>query len=150
MTSSSSRTALSLRAEPTSICWRSTGSTLACIVSSTRKPRRRPRFQAYRGGQMSHSIIVLPDDSARPVLDAINGATKSLRIKMFVFSDPELLEAVVAAQQRGVKVQVMLNHARRSGEEDNEQARALLTEGGVEVLDSNPAFYLTHENSMVV
>src|ERR1700744_5978697 len=99
---------------------------------------------------MSRSIIVLPDDSARPVLDAINGATKSLRIKMFVFSDPELLEAVVAAQQRGVKVQVMLNHARRSGEEDNEQARALLTEGGVEVLDSNPAFDLTHEKSMVV
>jgi cardiolipin synthase A/B len=86
---------------------------------------------------MSRSIIVLPDDSARPVLDAINGATKSLRIKMFVFSDPEVLKAVIAAQKRGVKVQVMLNPARRSCEVDNEEARARLTEGGVEVLDSN-------------
>jgi cardiolipin synthase A/B len=87
---------------------------------------------------MSHSIIVLPDDSARPVLEAINGATKSLRIKMFVFSDPEVLKAVIAAQKRGVKVQVMLNPARRSGEADNEETRAQLTEGGVEVLEAIP------------
>lgn len=99
---------------------------------------------------MSRSIIVLPDDSARPVLDAINGATKSLRIKMFVFSDPELMNAVIAAKERGVKVQVMLNPARRSGEEDNEEARAQLIEGGIDVLDSSPAFDLTHEKSMVV
>jgi phosphatidylserine/phosphatidylglycerophosphate/cardiolipin synthase-like enzyme len=99
---------------------------------------------------MSRFLIVLPDDSARPVLDAINRATKSLRIKMFVFSDPELLNAVIAAHQRGVEVRVMLNPARRTGESENEEARARLTEAGVEVLDSNPAFGLTHEKSMVV
>ena len=99
---------------------------------------------------MSRFLIVLPDDSARPILDAINRATKSLRIKMFVFSDPELLNAVIAAQQRGVEVRVMLNPARRTGESENEEARARLTEAGVEVLDSNPAFGLTHEKSMVV
>ena len=43
---------------------------------------------------MSRSVIVLPDDSARPILDAINGARESLRIKMFIFSDPSLLQAV--------------------------------------------------------
>lgn len=99
---------------------------------------------------MSRSIIVLPDDSARPVLDAVNGATKSLRIKMFVFTHPNLLDAVLAARKRGVQVRVMLNPARRSGEADNTEARAKLIEGGVEVLDSNPAFDLTHEKSMVV
>jgi cardiolipin synthase len=99
---------------------------------------------------MSRFLIVLPDDSARPVLDAINRATKSLRIKMFVFSDPELLNAVIAAEQRGVDIRVMLNPARRSGESENEEARARLTEAGVEVRDSNPAFGLTHEKSMVV
>jgi phosphatidylserine/phosphatidylglycerophosphate/cardiolipin synthase-like enzyme len=99
---------------------------------------------------MSRFLIVLPDDSAQPVLDAINRATKSLRIKMFVFSDPELLNAVIAAQQRGAEVRVMLNPARRTGESENEETRARLTEAGVEVLDSNPAFGLTHEKSMVV
>lgn len=46
---------------------------------------------------MHRSLIVLPDDSARPILDAIGSARKSLRIKMFLFSDPALLNAVIAA-----------------------------------------------------
>ena len=58
---------------------------------------------------MSRSLIVLPDDSARPILDAISHAEKSLRIKMFVFSDPTILQAVIAAKKRGVSVRVMLN-----------------------------------------
>jgi len=99
---------------------------------------------------MSRNLIVLPDDSAKPILDAIGEAKKSLRIKMFVFSDPALLDAVIAAQRRGVKVRVMLNPARRSGEEDNEETRKKLSHAGVEVIDSNPAVDLTHEKSMVV
>ena len=63
----------------------------------------------------SRSLIVLPDDAATPILEAIQGAAKSLKIKMFVFSDPALLAAVCDAHRRGVKVRVMLNPARRSG-----------------------------------
>jgi cardiolipin synthase A/B len=99
---------------------------------------------------MPRSLIVLPDDSSRPILDAIAAAKKSLRIKMFVFSDPSLIAAVVAAQMRGVKVRVMLNPARRSGEAENQDSRAALLKGSVAVEDSNPAFDLTHEKSMVV
>ena len=99
---------------------------------------------------MSRSLVVLPDDSARPMLDAINHASKSLRIKMFVFSDPAILQAVVAAHKRGVDTKVMLNPARRSGESENAESRKLLTSAGVNVQDSNPTFDLTHEKSMVV
>ena len=49
----------------------------------------------------SRQLIVLPDDSAKPILEAIEGAKKSLRIKMFLFSDPDLLKAVIAAKHRG-------------------------------------------------
>ena len=84
------------------------------------------------------------------MLDAINHASKSLRIKMFVFSDPAILQAVIAAHKRGVDTKVMLNPARRSGESENEESRKLLTSAGVNVLDSNPKFDLTHEKSMVV
>jgi cardiolipin synthase len=98
----------------------------------------------------SRSLIVLPDDSATPILDAINQASKSLRVKMFTFSDPSLMHAVIAAHTRGVKVRIMLNPARRSGVEVNAATRKLLEHAGVEVLDSNPAFDVTHEKSMVV
>jgi phosphatidylserine/phosphatidylglycerophosphate/cardiolipin synthase-like enzyme len=99
---------------------------------------------------MSRILIVLPDDSGQPILDAINAATKSLRIKMFLFSDPALLAAVIAAHHRGVKVRVMLNPARRGGEPENEATRRKLEKVGVTVIDSNPAFVVTHEKSMVV
>ena len=99
---------------------------------------------------MSRALIVLPDDSGQPLLDAIAGAKKSIRIKMFLFSDPSLLKAIIDAQKRGVDVRVMLNPARRDGEEENADTRKALIAGGVKVLDSNPEFDLTHEKSMVI
>jgi cardiolipin synthase A/B len=101
-------------------------------------------------GSMSRFLVVLPDDTAQPMLDAISQARESLRIKMFVFSDPRLLHAVVAAHRRGVKVRIMLNPERRSGEKENAESRKLLISAGIEVIDSNPCFDVTHEKSMVV
>jgi len=99
---------------------------------------------------MSRSLIVMPDDSSKPILDAINGATKSLRVKMFIFSDPSLLKAVIAARKRGLTVRIMLNPARRDGESENAESRKKLEAGDVEVIDSNPEYDVTHEKSMVV
>ncbi len=99
---------------------------------------------------MSRSLIVLPDDSAKPILDAIAAATKSIRVKMFLFSDPSLLKAVADAHRRGVDVRVMLNPERRDGEKENDDSRKGLTDAGVHVMDSNPAFDVTHEKSMVI
>jgi cardiolipin synthase len=96
------------------------------------------------------TVIILPDDTRKPIVDSIDAAKKSIKIKMFVFSDPDLINAVVAAKARGVNVQVMLNPARRSGEEDNIDTRKALEAAGIEVKDSNPAFGLTHEKSMVI
>jgi len=95
-------------------------------------------------------VIALPDDTAQPIIDAINHAASSIRVKMFMFSDPSLMHAIIAAQHRGVKVRIMLNPARRSGVKENDDSRKKLTDEGVEVIDSNPAFDLTHEKSMVV
>jgi len=99
---------------------------------------------------VSRSLIVMPDDSSKPILDAINGATKSLRVKMFLFSDPSILKAVIDAQRRGVNVRVMLNPARRDGESENKESHKQLAAAGVTVIDSNPEYDVTHEKSMVV
>jgi len=99
---------------------------------------------------MSHQLIVLPDDTAKPIIDAIAKASNRLNIRMFLFTDSTLLETVIAAHKRGVKVRVMLNPARRSGESENDGARKQLTDAGIEVRDSNPAFDLTHQKSMVI
>jgi len=99
---------------------------------------------------MSRYLVVLPDDSMRPILDAIDHASTSLRIKMFLFSDPHMLEAVIRAHRRGVKVRLMLNPTRRDGKTENEASRKQLSDAGIEVTDGSPAFEVTHEKSMVV
>ena len=97
-----------------------------------------------------HSLIVLPDDSSKPLVDAIRNARKSIRVKMFLFSYPDLIDAVVDAKKRGLHVRVMLNPARRSGESENADTRKKLKSAGIEVLDTNPDFDVTHEKSMVI
>jgi cardiolipin synthase len=99
---------------------------------------------------MARKLIVMPDDNVEPILTAIGGAVKSLRIKMFSVSDRRVLSALVKAHRRKVKIRVMLNPARHSGEIQNKGARAVLLEAGIDVLDTNPAFAVTHEKSMVV
>jgi cardiolipin synthase A/B len=99
---------------------------------------------------VGHSLIVLPDDTAQPILDAVSTARKSLQIRMFLFTDSRLTDAVIATRRRGVKVRVMLNPARRGGESENDATKEKLAAAGIEVKDSNPAFDLTHQKSMVV
>jgi cardiolipin synthase A/B len=99
---------------------------------------------------MSHTLLVMPDDTAKPLLEAIQNAKKSVRVKMFLFSHPDLLSALIEAKKRGVHVRVMLNPERRSGKAENAATHKKLKAAGVEVIDTNPDFDVTHEKSMVV
>jgi cardiolipin synthase len=99
---------------------------------------------------MSHRLIILPDDSADAIIDPINAACHSLNIRMFLFTDPPLLNAVIAAKRRGVHVRVMLNPVRRDGTSDNDGARKALQAAGVAVKDSSTEFAVTHQKSMVI
>jgi cardiolipin synthase A/B len=99
---------------------------------------------------MSHRLIVLPDDGAEAIIAPIDAARHTLNIRMFLFTDPSLINAVIAARRRGVKVRVMLNPARRDGTSDNDAARQMLTAAGVAVRDSSTEFAVTHQKSMVI
>jgi phosphatidylserine/phosphatidylglycerophosphate/cardiolipin synthase-like enzyme len=100
--------------------------------------------------QVSHRLIVLPDDSTDAIVAPIGAARHTLNIRMFLFTDPSLLNAVIAARHRGVHVRVMLNPARRDGTSDNEAARRALLAAGVSVRDSSTEFAVTHQKSMVI
>jgi len=99
---------------------------------------------------MARKLLVMPDDTIEPILAAIGSAAKSLRIKMFSVSDRRILSALVKAHKRKVKIRVLLNPARHSGEIQNRGAQTVLLEAGIDVLDTNPTFAVTHEKSMVV
>jgi phosphatidylserine/phosphatidylglycerophosphate/cardiolipin synthase-like enzyme len=97
-----------------------------------------------------HSLIVQPDDGIAPILKTVEAAKHFLDIKMFQFTDPVLIEAVIAAHRRGIKVRVMLNPSRFTGEHDNDEAFELFHNAKVPVKETNPKYPITHEKSMVV
>ena len=99
---------------------------------------------------MSHRLIVLPDDTANAIIDPINAARQSLNIRMFLFTDPLLINTVIEARRRGVKVRVMLNPARRDGTSEDAEARSRLLAAGIAVRDSSAEFAVTHQKSMVI
>jgi cardiolipin synthase A/B len=100
--------------------------------------------------QDTRTLVVLPDDGIGPVLAAIAGAKESILVKMFLFSEPKLIRALAAAHKRRVKVRVMLNPARRSGQSENGEAKKRLRAAGITVKDTHPDFEVSHEKSMVV
>ena len=59
---------------------------------------------------MSRSIIVLPHNTAKLILEAIAQAKQSIRIKMFIFSDP----SIIASQNRGIDARIMFNPSDRT------------------------------------
>lgn len=97
-----------------------------------------------------HDLVVVPDDGIEPFQKAIQSATTTLDIKMFQFTEPRLLQEVVAAHRRGVKVRIMLNPSRFTGEHDNDEAFVFFKKEGVPVQETNPKFPITHEKSMVI
>ncbi len=97
-----------------------------------------------------HHLIVQPDDGIDPILKTLDGAKSSLDIKMFQFTDPLLIEAVIKAHQRGLHIRVMLNPSRFTGEHDNDEAFEAFKNAQVPIKDTNPKYPITHEKSMVV
>lgn len=98
----------------------------------------------------AHRLIVEPDDGSGPVVELIDGAARSLRVKQFTLTDSAVLSALIHAHQRGIDVRIMLNPHRSSGDRANDESFKALRHAGVKVEWTNPAFAVTHEKSMVI
>jgi cardiolipin synthase A/B len=98
----------------------------------------------------SPRLIVEPDDGSAPVLEFINSAQKSLLIKQFSFTEPSLIDAVIARKADGVDVRVMLNAKRSGGDRANDETYERFRSAGIAVQWASSKFYVTHEKSIVV
>src|SRR5689334_7254032 len=70
---------------------------------------------------LSPRLIVEPDDGLGPVVEFIKSAEKSLLIKQFTFTEPNLIAAVIERKSAGVEVRVMLNAQRSGGDRANDE-----------------------------
>ncbi|MBI6545191.1 MAG: hypothetical protein HY692_00265, partial [Cyanobacteria bacterium NC_groundwater_1444_Ag_S-0.65um_54_12] len=97
-----------------------------------------------------------PEAGSRPILDAINAARSSIKIAMYILSDEQIIQALIAAAKRGVNVQIMLEPAPFNPEDPskplpiNRNTMKKLIGTGIQAAWSDPRFRFTHAKTMVV
>ncbi len=97
------------------------------------------------------SVIVEPDAGPTPLVDAIQGAHKSVDLEMYILTNHAIINALEGDANRGIQVRVMLEpHPFGGGATSTSKTLDELKAAGVQTQDSNPAFTLTHEKGMVV
>ncbi|HBN08357.1 MAG TPA: hypothetical protein DD435_06840 [Cyanobacteria bacterium UBA8530] len=116
-----------------------------------------PLFQSRSLKETELSLIVLPAAGIKPILSAIKGAKKSIKLEMYMFTNTSLTSQIIQAlsdqAKAGLEVKVLLdpNPYNPSGNgNSNAEATKALIAGGVTVKTSNPKYVFTHEKAMVV
>jgi len=96
--------------------------------------------------QSSVQVGFSPEGSARKlVLDTIASAKTSIH---YAFQAPDIAQALVAAQQRGVDVRIVVDKKRNEGK-TSKAAMDLVVRGGVQ-LRTNDHFHIHHDKAMIV
>jgi phosphatidylserine/phosphatidylglycerophosphate/cardiolipin synthase-like enzyme len=79
------------------------------------------------------SLIIQPGDSFFPIVDAIDGATATIKMTIFRMDDPIVREAMTYAVSRGVKVQALVAPASKGWTKRNKKLSEELAKVGIEV-----------------
>ena len=75
-------------------------------------------------------LIVQPEDGAKPLVEAIDRAKKSIAIAVFRFDLAEMEEALERAIKRGVAVQALIAHTSGGGEKQLRKLESRLLQAG--------------------
>lgn len=94
-------------------------------------------------------VFVEPDAGEQIILNAINGAQKSIWLEMYLLTDTNIIQALENAAGRHLDVRVMLEPHPYGGGSPQSTLDALQA-AGASVEDTSPAFTLTHEKGMII
>jgi HKD family nuclease len=96
-------------------------------------------------------VYALPEVGIKVVMDAIDGAQKSVRLKMYLFTEPQMVEALRRAAQRKVDVKILMELNPFGGGTSNLDIYNALKDSGVQWKWSDrEAYRFTHEKSLVI
>jgi phosphatidylserine/phosphatidylglycerophosphate/cardiolipin synthase-like enzyme len=96
------------------------------------------------------TLITEPEQGSSPIVAALEGAQQSIRVKVYLLTDSDIIAALKEAKGRGVDVKVLLEERPYGGGTTNAQASDELKAAGIAVQWSSRTFVYTHEKSIVV
>lgn len=95
-------------------------------------------------------LIVQPDDGARPLLDAINKARKSLDMAIFRFDLKDVEKAAEEAVGRGVDVRALIAHTHKGPDKRLRQLELRMLAKGITVSRTGNELLRYHGKFMIV
>jgi cardiolipin synthase A/B len=95
-------------------------------------------------------LIVQPEDGVAPLIEAIDGATKSIEIAIFRFDRSDLQQALKKAVVRGVSVRALIANTNRGGERDLRKLEMDFLAAGIEVARTADDLLRYHYKFMIV
>ncbi len=124
----------------------------------TRAPTRAPAAlptaapTVIAAGVQGTNLVLFTEPGAKrqPILDVLNSAQKSIDMVMYLLTDDQITEALIAAQKRGVKVRAMIEPHPFGGGGGSKEDADKLRAAGIQVKESNPTFRFTHQKSFIV
>jgi phosphatidylserine/phosphatidylglycerophosphate/cardiolipin synthase-like enzyme len=99
--------------------------------------------------QPSIQVGFSPEGSARKlVLQTIGSAKHSIQMLAYAFQSPDIAQALVDAEARGVEVRVVVDR-KRNENKPSKKAMDFVTRNGVE-LRTNDRFHIHHDKTIIV
>ena len=95
-------------------------------------------------------IIVEPSDDGAMLVAAMEGATTSIHMTMYLLTDVDVVNALLHAHSRGLDVRVVLNRTFPSGTPTNDTVFTQLAAAGIGVHWAPSQFALTHEKLVLI
>ena len=121
---------------------------LLCLVVACQAPDiLEPLLPGPSGPQLS--LFVQPEDGESVVIDAIHGAEESLNLKVYLLTNPRIIDALKAAVQRGVSVRMIIELNPYGGALDPDTIIDL-KDSGINLKGDSMVFNYTHEKSMII
>lgn len=102
------------------------------------------------GQKTNLELFVQPEAGRVPILNAINSAGSEVLVEVYLLSDQQIIDSLVEAKNRGVKVQIMMEQRPFGGGNVNKNTATRLSQEGMDFKWTNPTFALTHEKAMIV
>ncbi|MEB3237381.1 MAG: phospholipase D-like domain-containing protein [Candidatus Sericytochromatia bacterium] len=101
-------------------------------------------------------LLVWPEAGVAPILEAIASARRTLDVQVYILSNDDIIKALAAAADRGVRVRVMLDPAPYNPSNPNsplpinKETLKKLTGSKVMLAWTDPSFRFTHSKFMIV
>lgn len=89
-------------------------------------------------------------DPAQHILDLVDGAAHEVRIDIYGFTWPPLMDALIAAHRRGVDVQIVADHSQAEGTAEKPQLQRLVDAGIPLLIGTSSRGAIDHSKYLVV